>query len=65
MKKGYDRLTNGISSKFSIDYKYYSKNGRFQLVSAHYYTIAILKIKRLMILQIICSIQKLKDGINF
>ena len=46
MKKGYDRLTNGISSKFSIDYKYYSKNGRFQLVSGIHYTIANTKHQR-------------------
>ena len=46
MKKGYDRLTNGISSKFSIDYKYYSKNGRFQLISGIHYTIAHTKHQR-------------------
>ena len=26
MKKGYDRFSNGLSTKFSIDYKYYNKN---------------------------------------
>ena len=31
MKKGYDQLTSGFSTKFSIDYKYYHKKGRFQI----------------------------------
>ena len=35
MKKGYDRLTNGISSKFSINYKYYNKNEDFNYFGIH------------------------------
>ena len=30
-KKGYDRLTNGISTKWEASYKYYSPNGKFQM----------------------------------
>ncbi len=30
MKKGYDRLSNGISTKWQASYRYYSKNGKFQ-----------------------------------
>tara|TARA_B100001142_G_scaffold47783_1_gene44639 strand:- start:2427 stop:3158 length:732 start_codon:yes stop_codon:yes gene_type:complete len=30
MKKGYDRLHNGLSGKWEISYKYYSSNGKFQ-----------------------------------
>ena len=32
-KKGYDRLTNGISGKLALDYKYFNKKGRFQFFS--------------------------------
>ena len=46
MKKGYDRFSNGLSTKFSIDYKYYDKNGRFQISLGTNYTIAHTKIQR-------------------
>jgi len=46
MKKGYDRFTNGISGKLSIDYKYYSKKGKFQISVGINYTTAYTKIQR-------------------
>ena len=46
MKKGYDRFSNGISAKFSIDYKFYHKKGMFQISSGLNYTIAHTKIQR-------------------
>ena len=46
MKKGYDRFSNGISTKFSIDYKFYHEIGMFQISSGLNYTIAYTKIQR-------------------
>jgi hypothetical protein len=46
MKKGYDRFSNGFSTKLSIDYKYYHKKGRFQISSGLNYTMAYTKIQR-------------------
>ena len=46
MKKGYDRFSNGFSTKSSIDYKYYDKNGKFQISLGTNYTIAHTKIQR-------------------
>ena len=43
MKKGYDRFSNGFSTRFSIDYKYYHKNERFQISSGVNYTMAYTK----------------------
>lgn len=46
MKKGYDRFSNGISTKSALDYKYYSKNGKFQISIGINYTIAQTKNRR-------------------
>ena len=46
MKKGYDRFSNGYSTKFSVDYKYYHKNGRLQISSGLNYTMAYTKNQR-------------------
>tara|TARA_B100000427_G_C15480498_1_gene582733 strand:- start:542 stop:1288 length:747 start_codon:yes stop_codon:yes gene_type:complete len=46
MKKGYDRLSDGFSTKLSIDYKYYHKKGRLQISSGINYTMAYTKSKR-------------------
>jgi len=46
MKKGYDRFSNGFSTKFSADYKYYHKKGKFQISSGVNYTMAYTKIQR-------------------
>ena len=46
MKKGYDRLSNGFSTRFSVDYKYYHKKGRFQISSGFNYTMAYTKNQR-------------------
>ena len=46
MKKGYDRFTNGISTKLSADYKYYSKKGMFHMSAGINYTMAYTKIQR-------------------
>ena len=46
MKRGYDRFSNGYSTKFSIDYKYYHKNGRLQIGSGLNYTMAYTKNQR-------------------
>ncbi len=46
MKKGYDRFSNGLSSKLSVDYKYYHKKGRFQFGAGVNYTIAYTKNQR-------------------
>ena len=46
MKAGYDRLTSGLSSKSSIDYKYYHKKGRFQMGIGINYTVAYTKNQR-------------------
>ena len=45
-KKGYDRLTNGISSKWDVSYKFYSPNGKFQIYTGLNITIAYTKNKR-------------------
>ena len=46
MKKGYDRFSNGYSTRFSVDYKYYHKNGRLQISSGLNYTMAYTKNQR-------------------
>ena len=46
MKKGYDRFSNGFSTKLSIDYKYYHKNGQFQMSLGVNYTMAYTKNQR-------------------
>ena len=46
MKKGYDRFSNGFSTKSSLDYKYYHKKGRFQLSCGLNYTMAYTKNQR-------------------
>ncbi len=45
-KKGYDRYTNGISTKWEASYKYYSKNGKFQFYTGINMTIANTQIQR-------------------
>ena len=45
-KKGYDRMTNGFSSKLSIDYKYYSKKEFFQFTTGISLVTAFTKIRR-------------------
>ena len=45
-KKGYDRLTNGISTKWEASYKFYSPNGNFQIYAGLNMTIAYTKNKR-------------------
>jgi len=45
-KKGYDRLTNGISTKWEASYKYYSKNGKFQMFAGVNMTVAYTKNRR-------------------
>ena len=45
-KKGYDRLTNGISSKWEATYRYYDKSGKFQLFGGFNMTLAYTKIQR-------------------
>jgi len=45
-KKGYDRLTNGISTKWEASYKFYSSNGKFQMYAGINMTIAYTKNKR-------------------
>ncbi|MEC9209408.1 MAG: hypothetical protein VX762_03175 [Bacteroidota bacterium] len=47
MKTGYDRFSNGFSTKFSIDYKYYHKKGRIQMSSGFNYTMAYVKNQRI------------------
>ncbi len=46
MKKGYDRFSNGLSTKLSLDYKYYHKKGRVQVSSGINYMMAYTKNKR-------------------
>ncbi len=46
MKKGYDRFSNGFSTKISTDYKYYSKKGKFQASAGINYIMAFTKIIR-------------------
>ena len=43
MKSGYDRFSNGFSTRFSIDYKYYHKNEKFQISTGFNYTMAYTK----------------------
>ena len=45
-KKGYDRLTNGISTKWNASYKFYSPNGKFQMYAGVNMIIAYTKNKR-------------------
>ena len=45
-KKGYDRLTNGLSTKWEVSYKYYSQNGRFQMNTAINMVVAYTKNRR-------------------
>jgi len=45
-KKGYDRLSNGISTKWETIYKYYSPNGKFQMYSGINITLAYTKNRR-------------------
>ena len=45
-KKGYDRLTNGISSKWEATYRYYDKGGRFQMYAGLNMTLAYTSIQR-------------------
>ena len=47
MKKGYDRFSNGLSTKISIDYKYYHKKGKIQISSGINYIMAYTKNIRL------------------
>jgi hypothetical protein len=47
MKKGYDRFSNGLSTKLSADYRYFHKEGRFQISSGLNYTMAYTKNQRL------------------
>ena len=46
MKRGYDKFSSGYSTKFSIDYKYYDKNGKFQISSGFNYTLAYTQNQR-------------------
>lgn len=45
-KKGYDRLTNGISSKWEATYRYYDKSGKFQIYAGINMILAYTKIQR-------------------
>ena len=45
-KKGYDQLTNGISTKFEATYNHYSPNGRFQMYTGIDMTLAYTKHRR-------------------
>ena len=45
-KKGYDRLTNGISSKWEATYRYYNKGGKFQMYAGVNITLAYTAIQR-------------------
>ena len=45
-KKGYDRLTNGFSTKWETSYKYYSPNGKFQMYAGINMTVAYTKNRR-------------------
>lgn len=47
MKKGYDRFSNGISTKSSIDYKYYHHKGRVQMSIGFNYTFSYTKNQRI------------------
>ena len=46
MKKGYDRFSNGYSTKLAVDYKYYHKGGRLQILAGMNYTMAYTKTQR-------------------
>ncbi|MDC0249615.1 hypothetical protein OAK24_01920 [Flavobacteriales bacterium] len=46
MKKGYDRLTNGISSNWQATYRYYDKSGKFQIYLGLNMVLAYTKIQR-------------------
>jgi hypothetical protein len=45
-KKGYDRLTSGVSTKWETSYKYYSPNGKFQMYAGMNMTVAYTKNRR-------------------
>ena len=45
-KKGYDRLANGISSKWEAIYRYYDKSGKFQMYAGMNMTVAYTKNRR-------------------
>ena len=45
-KKGYDRLTSGVSTKWEASYKYYSPNGKFQMYTGINMTLAYTKNRR-------------------
>ena len=45
-KKGYDRLTNGVSTKWEATYRYYNKRGKFQMYAGVNMTLAKTKIQR-------------------
>ena len=47
MKKGYDRFSNGLSTKFCFEYKYYHRKGKFQISSGVNYIIAYTKNQRI------------------
>ena len=42
-KKGYDRLSSGLSTKWEASYKYYSPNGKFQMYSGINMTVGYTK----------------------
>tara|TARA_B110000459_G_scaffold85528_1_gene95828 strand:- start:140 stop:871 length:732 start_codon:yes stop_codon:yes gene_type:complete len=44
-KKGYNSLTNGVSTKWEASYKFYSPNGKFQMYAGMNMTIAYTKNK--------------------
>ena len=45
-KKGYDRLTNGMSSKWEATYRYYDKSGNFQIYAGINMTLAYTSMRR-------------------
>ena len=45
-KKGYDKLTNGISSKWEATYRYYDKSGKFQIYAGLNIILAYTRIQR-------------------
>ena len=65
MKKGYDRFSNGFSTKLSADYKYYSKKGKFQASAGINYTMAYTKINRSYDFEINSIILAKGNGINY
>lgn len=46
MKKGYDRFSNGFSTKFCFEYRYYHRKGKFQISSGFNYIMAYTKNQR-------------------